>query len=223
MSRVIAAITWRPTRIVRSRSRRAAAGRIACHAGAKPNAIEERMARTAAARIIRMLISGVSAPGVPTIEQHRARRQDRDEAGDDRSKHAEQQVLGQQLADDAAARGADGEPDRELTVPSQRSRQDQEAEVHACGHQDEADQRDDECEPRSRLLERDEASGRPQLEPLAVLHFIRTLRAKSLDGGLELRFSRRAAPALRARGRKSRPYRIAQSSSSVLPGKAIRC
>ena len=82
--------------------------------------------------------------------RHRHRRPE----GDDRPRHPirdeqpggageqrEEQALGQELADEAAARRAERQPDRHLVTPGRRARQQQVRDVGAGDQQHQADHR----------------------------------------------------------------------------------
>ena len=113
---------------------------------------------------------------------------------------SEDQALDQQLADDAAPRRADRQPDTDLPLPGDRAREQQVGDVRTADHQDETERKEQRCEQQHRL-HRQRDGARPRFEhearraPIAAA-FSRPLRVphEQLCECLTARYTRQQPP-----------------------------
>ena len=81
-------------------------------------------------------------------------RPEREQASAGRAEHAQHEVLGQGLADDPAARGAERQADRELLAASEHALELQVGDVGARNEQHEPDRAEQGVKRRAQLVER---------------------------------------------------------------------
>ena len=158
--------------------------RVACSAGASPKKTVEtiappretpRRASPRRARRCERLLRDLRRHGA----RHRIDRRLEDDARDDeaerRGRERKQQAFREQLPDDASAGGAEREPDADLTLARDRTRQQEVGDVRAADHQDQAEDKEERREHQ-------------QQPPPAEGRFPASARAMMFGAGGRLRF-----------------------------------
>ena len=135
------------------RSVRTGSIRVACSAGIKANSAVASVAATTRNNATRQSAAGtlrLTSPRSTGVDAHHPidrafERQPGEQVAAGRGRHREQQVLGHQLADDAAPRGAERKADADLALARHAAREQQVGDVGATDHQDQSEREEQRC------------------------------------------------------------------------------